>query len=127
MKISGSGILALAAIAGGFLLWQKRAAISAALNPASDKNVAYSLSNEIIRAISGNKVDTVGTAIANVFPSAAEKAVAAMLKVPSAPMQTTIATNPFDTKGGAGSATSEPLTTESYPIFGLGENGRWIE
>lgn len=84
MNIGGSGVLAIVAVAAAgaiaAYLYKNRAAIATAFNPTSDKNLAYQGANTILQSITGNKVDSVGTAVANVFPSSAEKAVDAMLK-----------------------------------------------
>lgn len=84
INLGGSGVLAIVSVtAVGALaayLYKNRAALKTAFDPTSDKNLAYQGANTILQSITGNKVDSVGTAAANVFPSAAEKAVDAMLK-----------------------------------------------
>jgi hypothetical protein len=112
MKLSGSGVIALATVIGLgaaiAALWKNRAAVGAAVNPLSDRNLAYQGANALTQAITGNKVDTVGTQIANRFPGAAERAVNSMLSAkPLSPGAATITINPFErftaapTSGGA--------------------------
>jgi hypothetical protein len=125
MKLSGSGVIALVTVVGigaaVAALWKNRAAVSAAVNPLSDRNLAYQGANAITQAVTGNKIDTVGTQIANRFPGASERAVNAMLSVkPLSPGAATITINPFERR------TSTPTSGGSDAfMFGLNGLGRF--
>lgn len=111
----------LAAIGGaGYLVYSWLKKNPGAFNPMSDKNLAYQGANNVLRFITGNEVDSVGTAVANVFPSSAEQKVDAMLKGNAKPAVLpglTIAPYSISQSKGRGTATDEPLTTETAPIF----------
>jgi hypothetical protein len=78
-----TGALVIAAAVAGVMLYRNRAEILAwgktALNPASTDNLAYKGATAITQAVTGNKVDSFGTWLANVFKPSAEKEVDAML------------------------------------------------
>jgi hypothetical protein len=85
LNFDASGVLAIGALAAaGCLAWwayTKRAQIAAAVNPVSDKNLAYQAANSVVQNLPGaNKEDTLGTWIAGILsPSvrAADAAIAA--------------------------------------------------
>lgn len=113
----------LAAIGGTALyLFQWLRKNPGAFNPASDKNLAYQGANKILQTVTGNKVDSVGTAAANVFKSDAEKSVDAMLRAPVISKNVGITVNPFDS-GARRNTGAEILDTVSPYMYGLGEIG----
>lgn len=64
VKLTGSGVLALAgliaALIAFFYLWKNKAGIVAAVNPLSDKNLAYQGAGQIVSAATGGAETTVG-------------------------------------------------------------------
>jgi hypothetical protein len=83
-ELTAGGVVALTAIAGvGLILYLNRDAIKGAVqavNPASDKNLAYRAASAAARAATGDPEATFGTALyglkAKLFPSAADYAAA---------------------------------------------------
>lgn len=77
------GLIA-AGVIGAYFLAKKigaaAGAVGTAINPLSTGNLAYRGAGALTQAITGNRVDSFGTAIANLFPSKAEQAVNVMLK-----------------------------------------------
>ena len=67
VQVDGTGVLALGAAVGiaflGIWLWTKREAIKQAIDPTSDKNLAYQGANAITQAVTGRSDATLGTAI----------------------------------------------------------------
>lgn len=70
MKLTGSGILALAGLIAAaiafFFLWKNKGAIVSAVDPTSDKNLAYQGASRVIDAATGGAETTVGGLAARV-------------------------------------------------------------
>lgn len=80
VSISAGGVVAVVVV--GWIAWELFKNPNA-FNITSDKNLAYTGATSIYQAISGNSVDTIGTALANVFqPSAAADGFQATVKLP---------------------------------------------
>lgn len=109
-----------ALVGGGYLLYSWLKKNPGSFNPASDKNLVYQGANKILQSMTGNKVDSVGTATANVFKSSEEKAVDAMLRAPVLSKNLSISNNPFDS-GVKRNAGAEALDTASMIMYGLGD------
>lgn len=64
MKLTGSGVLALAALIAAAIafiyLWKKKDVIASAVDPTSDKNLAYSGAGKIVSIVSGGAEESVG-------------------------------------------------------------------
>lgn len=88
VSLSGTGVLALAALAGGAYFFSKREEIAAAVNPFDERNLANRAANSLLEAATGSAPGsvTVGTWLydmkAKYFPSATDDQVAEMLKTP---------------------------------------------
>lgn len=88
INLTGGGVLSVALLAAlafaGVMVYKNRAAIAAklktAFNPASTENIAYGGATSIMQAATGNKVDSFGTWLGEIFKSPAEKKVDEMLK-----------------------------------------------
>ena len=106
-------------------LYKNREAIKTAFNPASNKNIAYQSATEIFQAMTGNKIDSPGTAIANVFPSAAERAFNAMMNapLPKVPIPAPYIGPPPGLPVGSGNAGQTALDTVAPFMYGLGDAG----
>ena len=100
IRLSGSGVLAVAGVAavlvGGVYLYRNRAAVVAAVDPTSDKNVAYQAANKVVEAITGAPAGStsVGSWLydvkARLFPSEADRQVAEMLRATTPVVDRTI-------------------------------------
>jgi hypothetical protein len=77
LDLTGSGVLALAAVAavGGLLLWKRKeiAAVAEAVNPASDQNHVNRGLSAVGEAVTGREGWSLGSQLADWFPSAAER------------------------------------------------------
>jgi hypothetical protein len=71
VTLTGSGVVGLAAVVGviglALYLYGKRKEIVAAVNPASDQNLAYKASNKVTELVTGDSDATTGTAIYDAF------------------------------------------------------------
>lgn len=85
MKVSlnGTGVLAVGAVVAvgviGYFAWDWLKKNKDKFNPTSTNNFAYEGANAVFRAVSGNQVDTIGTAAGGVWKSDAERKVDEML------------------------------------------------
>ena len=79
INITGTGVLALLALAGGAYLYSKRGALVSAVNPADPANIVNQSVNRLMEAATGSKPGevTLGTWLydlkAKYFPSEADK------------------------------------------------------
>jgi hypothetical protein len=109
MKTLDIAVLAALGIGG---LWLFGKFKSGKLDPRSRENIFYQASGEV------------GLKVADVFPSAAERKVAEMLKVAPTPTAPYIGV-PSTGYSGSGLTTTTPATRPAFlPLYGL---GRWIE
>lgn len=118
MKLTGSAILALAALAGlGFVLVRFGPGLfSKTLNPASPDNIANQGANAIVAAVTGDANQTVGGAIFDTVNSSAGLAPGEKLLAPGliAPAPPAIAA-PAVTPGGEW---GDLLTPDQMVAFG---------
>ncbi len=81
VNITGTGVVALLALAGGLYLYHKRGELVAAVNPADPRNVVNRSVNRLMEAATGSKPGevTLGTWLydlkAKYFPSEADKII----------------------------------------------------
>lgn len=119
MKLTGSAILALAALAGlGFVLMRYGPGLlTKTLNPASPDNIANQGANAIVAAVTGDANQTVGGAVFDTLHTGAglapgEKLVAPGLIAPAPPAASGPAVTPDGDIWGA------PLTPDMMVAFG---------
>lgn len=130
MKLTGTGVISIVGLVvagvGAAFLYKEYKKHADAFNPTSDKNIAYQAANKILQTITGNKIDSVGTAVANNFPSAAEKAVNEMLK----PIVLKARPGYYDLGAKLPAVSNTPaedlLTAQAQIVYGLGKLGRWM-
>jgi hypothetical protein len=136
--VTGSGVLGLAVVGAAgivlYMLYKNRSALAASVNPANPANIINRGANALLQTVTGNKIDTIGTSVANVFPSAAEKAVNAMVGpvvpagVPSsvpapsvAPPTVFYSGTPVDQSAPVDSTGADALMTMQPYMQGLGD------
>ncbi|HEX5339823.1 MAG TPA: hypothetical protein VFX47_02970 [Gammaproteobacteria bacterium] len=61
LALTGSGIVGLALVGVGAVAWWKWDAIKSAFDPTSDKNLAYTGVNNVVKSLSGNPTASLGT------------------------------------------------------------------
>lgn len=87
MKLTGTGLVALAALAAvaiaGVMIWRNWPQIKEAFNPLSNKNVAYKATSAAVSAAVGRE-ESLGGLLAEWFNPAARR-VREMLEKPASP------------------------------------------
>lgn len=87
--LTGSGVLALAAVAavGVLVIWKRKelAAVADAVNPASESNIVNRAVSSVGEAVTGREGWTLGSQLADWFPSAAERELNRQWSQPAPP------------------------------------------